>query len=82
MFSYKVTYYTCALHTCNQLTLRWAHHLKYKYMKKQQNHFENMNFKVAPNVLHFPEPLNFTKGFIAHHDGLVPAVASWCYNSF
>ena len=38
--------------------------------------------KVAPTVLHFPEPLNFTKGVLAHHDGLVPAVASWCYNSF
>ena len=30
-------------------------------------------------VLHFPEPLNFTKGFLAHHDGLVPVLARWCY---
>ena len=35
-----------------------------------------------PPVLHFPEPLNFTKGFLAHHDGLVPVLARWCYNSF
>ena len=35
-----------------------------------------------PPVLHFPEPLNFTKGFLAHYDGLVPVLARWCYNSF
>ena len=35
-----------------------------------------------PPVLHFPEPLNFTKGFLAHHDGLVPVLARWCYSSF
>ena len=35
-----------------------------------------------PPVLHFPEPLNFTKGFLAHNDGLVPVLAGWCYNSF
>ena len=35
-----------------------------------------------PPVLHFPEPLNFTKGFLAHHDGLVPVLARWCYNGF
>ena len=35
-----------------------------------------------PPVLHFPESLNFTKGFLTHHDGLVPVVARWCYNSF
>ena len=35
-----------------------------------------------PPVLHFPESLNFTKGFLTHHDGLVPFVARWCYNSF
>ena len=35
-----------------------------------------------PPVLHFPEPLNFTKGLLAHHDGLVPVLARWCYNSF
>ena len=33
-------------------------------------------------MLHFPEPLNFRKGFLAHHDGLVPVLANWCYNSF
>ena len=33
-------------------------------------------------VLHFPESLNFTKGFLTHHDGLVPVVARLCYNSF
>ena len=35
-----------------------------------------------PPVLHFLEPLNFTKGFLAHHDGLMPVLARWCYNSF
>ena len=35
-----------------------------------------------PPVLHFPESLNFTKGFLTHHDGLAPVVARWCYNSF
>ena len=35
-----------------------------------------------PPVLHFPEPLNFTKGSLAHYDGLVPVLARWCYNSF
>ena len=35
-----------------------------------------------PPVLHFPEPLNFTKDYLAHHDGLVPVLARWCYNSF
>ena len=35
-----------------------------------------------PPVLHFPESLNSTKGFLTHHDGLVPVVARWCYNSF
>ena len=35
-----------------------------------------------PPVLHFPEPLNFTKGFLAHYDRLVPVLARWCYNSF
>ena len=35
-----------------------------------------------PPVLHFLEPLNFTKGFLAHHDGLLPVLARWCYNSF
>ena len=28
-------------------------------------------------VLHFLEPLNFTKGFLAHHDGLLPVLAKW-----
>ena len=40
------------------------------------------NLRWLPPVLHFPEPLNFTKGFLAHHDGLVPVLARWCYNSF
>ena len=35
-----------------------------------------------PPVLHFPEPLNFTKVFLAHHDGLVPVLARLSYNSF
>ena len=35
-----------------------------------------------PPVLHFPEPLNFTKGFLAHQYGLVLVLARWCYNSF
>ena len=35
-----------------------------------------------PPVLHFPEPLKFTKGFLAHYDGLVPVLARWCCNSF
>ena len=35
-----------------------------------------------PPVLHFPESLNFTKGFLAHYDGLVPVVTRWRYNSF
>ena len=47
---------------------------------------KHISYKVAlrwlPPVLHFPEPLNFTKGFLAHHDGLVPVLARWCYNSF
>ena len=29
------------------------------------------SLRWLPPVLHFPEPLNFTKGFPAHHDGLV-----------
>ena len=41
-----------------------------------------MRLRWLPPVLHFPESLNFTKGFLAHHDGLVPVLASWCYNSF
>ena len=32
--------------------------------------------------LHFSEPLNFTKGYLTHHDGLVPVLARWYYNSF
>ena len=35
-----------------------------------------------PPVLHFLEPLNFTKDFLAHHDGLLPVLARSCYNSF
>ena len=38
--------------------------------------------RFLPPVLHFSEPLNFTKGFLAHYDGLVPVLARWCYNSF
>ena len=41
-----------------------------------------VKLRWLPPVLHFPEPLNFTKGFLAHHDGLVPVLARWCYNSF
>ena len=41
-----------------------------------------LELRWLPPVLHFPEPLNFTKGFLAHHDGLVPVLARWCYNSF
>ena len=40
------------------------------------------HLRWLPPVLHFPEPLNFTKGFLAHYDGLVPVLARWCYNSF
>ena len=40
------------------------------------------HLRWLPPVLHFPEPLNFTKGFPAHHDGLVRVLARWCYNSF
>ena len=35
-----------------------------------------------PPVWHFSESLNFTKSFLTHHDGLVPVVAKWFYNSF
>ena len=41
-----------------------------------------LHLRWLPPVLHFPEPLNFTKGFLAHYDGLVPVLARWCYNSF
>ena len=41
-----------------------------------------VSLRWLPPVLHFPESLNFTKGFLTHHDGLVPVVARWCYNSF
>ena len=40
------------------------------------------HLRWLPPVLHFPEPMNFTKGFLAHYDGLVPVLARWCYNSF
>ena len=40
------------------------------------------SLRWLPPVLHFPEPLNFTKGFLSHYDGLVPVLARWCYNSF
>ena len=43
---------------------------------------QEIGLRWLPPVLHFPEPLNFTKSFLAHHDGLVPVVARWCYNSF
>ena len=36
----------------------------------------NPGLRWLPPVLHFPEPLNFTKGFLAHHDGLVRVRAS------
>ena len=42
--------------------------------------FKNV-LRWLPPVLHFPEPLNFTKGFLVYHDRLVPVLASWCYNS-
>ena len=41
-----------------------------------------IRLRWLPPVLHFPESLNFTKGFLTHHDGLVPVVVRWCYNSF
>ena len=41
-----------------------------------------IGLRWLPPVLHFPEPLNFTKGCLAHHDGLVAVLARWCYNSF
>ena len=41
-----------------------------------------LHLRWLPLVLHFPEPLNFTEGFLTHHDGLVPVLARWCYNSF
>ena len=41
-----------------------------------------LSLRWLPPVLHFPEPLNFTKGFLAHYDGLVPVLARWCNNSF
>ena len=37
----------------------------------------HLKLRWLPPVLHFPEPLNFTKGFLAHYDGLVPVLARW-----
>ena len=45
-------------------------------------HHNTVHLRWLPPVLHFLEPLNFTKGFLAHHDGLLPVLARWCYNSF
>ena len=44
--------------------------------------FHLFHLRWLPPVLHFLESLNFTKGFLTHHDGLEPVVARWCYNSF
>ena len=35
-----------------------------------------------PPVLHFPEQLKLTKGFLAHYDGLVTVFVSWCYKNY
>ena len=59
------------MYTCNVV-------LKYN----GDHHATYVNLRWLPSVLHFPESLNFTKGFLAHHDGLVPVLARWCYNSF
>ena len=48
-----------------------------KNSNKAQTVADLSDLRWLPPVLRFPEPLNFTKGFLAHHDGLVPA-----YNRF
>ena len=49
-------------------------------------HMEKALYKCTtlwlPPVLHLPEPLNFTKGFLVHHDRLVSFLARLSYNNF
>ena len=54
----------------------------FKVIEYPKTHTQKFNLRWLPPVLHFPESLNFTKGFLTHHDGLVPVVARWCYSSF
>ena len=67
--------------------LAWANprtvHVKMKkHVFAKKDTCCTIHLRWLPPVLHFPESLNFTKGFLKHHDGLVPVVARWCYNSF
>ena len=57
-------------------------HLKGDLEKLYEHKIQGVMLRWLPPVLHFLEPLNFTKGFLAHHDGLLQVLARWCYKSF
>ena len=73
---YRARMYTFYCIKLRVLTLSVAWLVRMEINRCSPSTTKQSRLKWFIPVLHFPEPLNFTTSFLAHHDGLVPVLAS------